>query len=118
LNLYAKIPPATISDDRRYPDYNSRTSYFGFDSFGGDCCATCLCLSNSRCFIDAFLSDVPCSAIIFRFYGDETIAYYTAHEKKDMAGIDKDNVLGVLTKDTTVMHDHYPDVLIIPKTIS
>ena len=42
----------------------------------------------------------------FRFYGDETIAYYTAHEKKDMAGIDKDNVLGVLTEDTTVMHDH------------
>lgn len=23
-----------------------------------------------------------------------------------MAGIDKDNVLGVLTEDTTVMHDH------------
>ena len=42
----------------------------------------------------------------FRFYGDETIACYTAHEKKDMAGIDKDNVLGVLTEKTTVMHDH------------
>ena len=26
----------------------------------------------------------------FRFYGDETIAYYTAHEKKDMAGIDEE----------------------------
>ncbi len=42
----------------------------------------------------------------FRFYGDETIAYYTSHEKKDMTGIDEDNVLGVLTSDTTVMHDH------------
>lgn len=42
----------------------------------------------------------------FRFYGDETIVYYTAHEKKDMSGIDEDNVLGVLTEDATVMHDH------------
>lgn len=42
----------------------------------------------------------------FRFYGDETIAYYTAHEKKDMAGIDEDNVLALLTSKTFVMHDH------------
>ena len=42
----------------------------------------------------------------FRFYGDETIAYYTAHAKKDMAGIDEDNVLALLTSDTKVMHDH------------
>ena len=42
----------------------------------------------------------------FRFYGDERIAYYTAHEKKDMAGINEDNVLPALTAKTTVMHDH------------
>lgn len=42
----------------------------------------------------------------FRFYGDERIAYYTAHEKKDMKGIDKDGVLELLTADTYVMHDH------------
>ena len=42
----------------------------------------------------------------FRFYGDEHIAYYTAHEKKDMAGIDEDNVLALLTPETFVMHDH------------
>lgn len=41
-----------------------------------------------------------------RFYGDETIAYYTAHEHKDMASIDEDNVLALLTKQTKVMHDH------------
>ncbi len=43
----------------------------------------------------------------FRFYGDEYIAYYTAHEKKGMAGIDEDNVLALLTSETFVMHDHY-----------
>lgn len=42
----------------------------------------------------------------FRFYGDESIAYYTAHEHKDMESIDDDNVLALLTSDTKTMHDH------------
>ena len=41
-----------------------------------------------------------------RFYGDETIAYYTAHEHKDMESIEDDNVLPLLTSDTKTMHDH------------
>ena len=42
----------------------------------------------------------------FRFYGDETIAYYTAHAHKDMESLDDDNVLNLLTSDTRTMHDH------------
>lgn len=42
----------------------------------------------------------------FRFYGDETIAYYTAHAHKGMEGLDDDNVLNLLTADTKAMHDH------------
>jgi len=41
-----------------------------------------------------------------RFYGDETIAYYTAHLHKDMQSLDEDNVLALLTPGTSVMHDH------------
>ena len=41
-----------------------------------------------------------------RFYGDESIAYYTAHEHKDMDSLLEDNVLTVLTAETKVMHDH------------
>lgn len=41
-----------------------------------------------------------------RFYGDETISYYTAHDKKDLASLLEDNVLPLLTKETKVMHDH------------
>lgn len=41
-----------------------------------------------------------------RFYGDETISYYTAHNKKDLDSLLEDNVLPLLTKETTVMHDH------------
>ena len=48
-------------------------------------------------------------------YGDEYIAYYTAHETKGWEGINEDGILELLTSDTWVMHDHYPDVLIIPK---
>lgn len=41
-----------------------------------------------------------------RFYGDERIAYYTAHESKGSEGIDEDNVLALLTKKNISMHDH------------
>lgn len=42
----------------------------------------------------------------FRFYGDDTIAYYTAHAHKDMESLDDDNVLALLTSATKAMHDH------------
>lgn len=41
-----------------------------------------------------------------RFYGDETISYYTAHEKKDLEGIEEDKVLTLLTEEQKAMHDH------------
>ena len=41
-----------------------------------------------------------------RFYGDEKIAYYTAHMKKNEAGILEDNILNTLSENVVVMHDH------------
>lgn len=41
-----------------------------------------------------------------RVYGDAKMALYTAHEKKDKAGLDKDGVLNLLSEDTVVVHDH------------
>ena len=41
-----------------------------------------------------------------RFYGDESIAFYTAHMEKGLKGLLEDNVLPLLTDDTKVMHDH------------
>lgn len=41
-----------------------------------------------------------------RFYGDERLALYTAHERKNMEGIMKDGILPKLGPDTWVMHDH------------
>lgn len=41
-----------------------------------------------------------------RFYGNEDVALYTAHEKKDKNGLDEDNILNLLTPSTVVEHDH------------
>ena len=44
--------------------------------------------------------------ICLRFHGDETIAYYVAHDKKDLKGILADGGLEALDKMTKIMHDH------------
>ena len=41
-----------------------------------------------------------------RFYGNEKLALYFAHEHKDKAGIDRDGILPKLPETATVMHDH------------
>ena len=41
-----------------------------------------------------------------RFYGNDKLALYKAHEKKNREGIDEDKVLGALGPETTVIHDH------------
>lgn len=41
-----------------------------------------------------------------RFYGNEKIAYYTAHNQKNEAGIKEDDILNTLSDKVTVMHDH------------
>ena len=41
-----------------------------------------------------------------RFYGNEKIAYYTAHNHKNEEGIKEDNILNTLSNNVTVMHDH------------
>lgn len=41
-----------------------------------------------------------------RFYGDDRIAYYTAHNHKDLDSLEDDKILKLLTKETMVMHDH------------
>lgn len=41
-----------------------------------------------------------------RFYGDEKLAYYRTHEKKDKIGLDEDQILLSLDENTYVVHDH------------
>ena len=41
-----------------------------------------------------------------RFYGNEDTALYCAHMQKNKDGLDKDNILNLLSKNTVVEHDH------------
>lgn len=41
-----------------------------------------------------------------RFYGNEDVALYCAHLQKNKDGLDKDNVLKMLSSSTVVEHDH------------
>jgi len=41
-----------------------------------------------------------------RYYGNEKLALYKTHLRKDKAGRDEDNILKLLTRETTVVHDH------------
>ena len=44
--------------------------------------------------------------VCLRFYGDETIALYKAHRRKNKAGVLDDQILSLLNEKTTVIHDH------------
>ena len=41
-----------------------------------------------------------------RFYGNDTICLFKAHEHKNKASLDKDNILNLLSSKTIVEHDH------------
>ncbi len=55
---------------------------------------------------DDTVIDVDAKRCCLRYYGDEKLAYYTAHEHKDRAGVDADEILPRLSSETVVMHDH------------
>ena len=41
-----------------------------------------------------------------RYYGNEDLCLFKAHKKKNKEGLDKDNILRMLSKNTIVEHDH------------
>ena len=55
---------------------------------------------------DDTVIDIDKKRACLRFYGTEKLAYYKAHEKKDKQGLDDDEVLSLLSKNTVVIHDH------------
>ncbi|MBQ8053239.1 MAG: transposase [Lachnospiraceae bacterium] len=64
------------------------------------------CIASPLLYWDDTNIFVNTSRACFRFYGNERVALYCAHLKKNMEGILDDNVLPRLTESNTVMHDH------------
>ena len=64
------------------------------------------CLTSTLLFWDDTVVFINTKRGCMRFYGNERVALYKAHAKKDRAGLDEDNILAALGPGTVVMHDH------------
>ena len=64
------------------------------------------CLNIPLLFWDDTVIFINATRGCLRFYGNERVALYKAHTKKDRAGLDEDNILALLGPGTVVMHDH------------
>jgi len=64
------------------------------------------CLKTAMLYWDDTVVFINKERGCMRFYGNQRIALYKAHPHKNREGIDNDAILGLLSADTTVMHDH------------
>lgn len=55
---------------------------------------------------DDTVIDINKKQACLRFYGTDKLVYYKAHEKKDKIGLDENQILQNLSKDTVAVHDH------------
>lgn len=68
--------------------------------------ARMFCITSKYLCWDDTVIFINTTRACLRFYGNEQIALFVAHEKKDRASIDKDSILAALSEDTVVVHDH------------
>lgn len=64
------------------------------------------CLTLKTVYWDDTVIDISTQRGCLRFYGDKTMAIYTAHLHKNKEGLDDDGILKLLSEETVVMHDH------------
>lgn len=55
---------------------------------------------------DDTVVDINKKQSCMRYYGNDFVCLFIAHEKKNKEGLDKDNILNLLSKNTVVEHDH------------
>ena len=64
------------------------------------------CLQLDTVYWDDTVIFISAKRACLRFYGNEKLALYFAHEHKNKAGLDEDNILPLLPASVHVMHDH------------
>ena len=64
------------------------------------------CRNASLLHWDDTVIDINTNRGCLRFYGDDHLALYTAHSRKDKDGLDEDKILSLLPETTVVVHDH------------
>lgn len=69
--------------------------------------ARAFCLKQRILYWDDTVIFMNTARACFRFYGNEKVSYYRAHESKGAEGIEEDGILANLTERTFLMHDHF-----------
>lgn len=64
------------------------------------------CLDQRILYWDDTVIFMNTARACFRFYGNESVAYYRAHATKGAEGLEEDGILSSLTEKTYLMHDH------------
>lgn len=68
--------------------------------------ARAFCLTQRILYWDDTVIFMNTARACFRFYGNEKVSCYRAHETKGAEGIGEDGILANLTEKTCLMHDH------------
>lgn len=63
-------------------------------------------ISTSIIYWDDTVIIVDAKQACMRYYGNEDFCLFKAHKQKNKEGLDKDNILKLLSKNTVVEHDH------------
>lgn len=93
-----------INPTEGYLSKQQRKAAWKLSAFMSELQKRCLCLPII--YWDDTVIDINTRRGCLRFYGDETLALYTAHQHKNKEGLDDDEILKLLPVETVVMHDH------------
>ena len=64
------------------------------------------CISSKLVYWDDTVISIDKKQSCMRYYGNDFICLFKAHEKKNKEGLDQDKILSLLDKNTVVEHDH------------
>jgi hypothetical protein len=103
-SLLCGIDPESISISEGYLAKLQKRHAGRLHGFADD--VRTACVGSSLLYWDETVVFIDTARACVRFYGNEQLAYYTAHTNKNLEGIMEDNVLPALPDTATVMHDH------------
>jgi len=103
-SLLCGIDPASVSISEGYLTKLQKRYADKLNEFVDD--VRVACIGSPLLYWDETVVFIDTSRACIRFYGNERLAYYTAHMNKNLEGIMQDNILPVLPETSTVMHDH------------
>jgi len=103
-SLLCGIDPDSVSISEGYLAKLQKRHAGKLKSFADD--VRIACVGSPLLYWDETVVFIDTSRACIRFYGNDRLAFYTAHQNKNLEGIMADNILPALPETATVMHDH------------